>query len=140
MYSHDSMGSTAPLKMEMKALATKVGDLEKEIMNMKTCVSAIQSQFTAASSMTSTAIMETNTDIKIASLEKLTEWLKLRSEVSDEEAFIYSQAVDTLEEKVFTTEKILRKHLPDIQDLVSFPPPPPTPPDSLTKKILPTSS
>ena len=84
--------------------------------------------------------MDTNTDNKIASLEKLTEWLKLRSEVSDEEAFIYSQAVDTLEEKVFTIEKILRKHLPDIQDLVSFPPPPPTPPDSLTKKILPTSS
>ena len=105
MYSHDSMGCTAPLKMEMKALATKVGDLEKEIMNMKTCVSAIQSQFTAASLMTSTAIMETNTDNKIASLEKLTEWLKLRSEVSDEEAFIYSQAVDTLEEKVFTIEK-----------------------------------
>ena len=64
------MGSTAPLKMEVKALATKVGDLEKEIMNMKTCVSAIQSQFTAVSWMTSTAIMEANTDNKNASLEK----------------------------------------------------------------------
>ena len=93
--------------------------------------------------MTSTVLMETNlenTDNKIASLEKLTEWLKLRSEVSDEEAFIYSQAVDNLEEKVFSIEKILRKHLPAFQaDLVSSPPPPPTPPDSLTKKIPPQS-
>ena len=77
MYSHDSMGSSAPLYLKVKALATKVGDLEKEIMNrlsvsitkLETCVSTIQSQLTAASSMTSTAIMETNTDIKIASLE-----------------------------------------------------------------------
>ena len=35
MYSHGSMESSAPRKMEVKALATKVEDLEKEIMNMK---------------------------------------------------------------------------------------------------------